>query len=71
MKHRQRLLGKASLLATTIHVKLIVIYVNIMSDPSLTKHKAEDLTKETLTKASCYIYYSQKAQDLFNELFLL
>jgi hypothetical protein len=41
-----------------------------MLDPSLTKRKAEDLTGETPTKASYYIYYSQKAQDLFSKLSL-
>jgi hypothetical protein len=42
-----------------------------MLDLLLIKRKAEDLTRETLTKASYYIYYSQKTQDLFNKSFLL
>jgi hypothetical protein len=58
MKHRQRLLGEASLLATAIHVKPAVIYINIMLDSLPTKHKAEDPTEETLTKASYYVYCS-------------
>jgi hypothetical protein len=58
-------------LTTVIHVKPAVIHVDIMSDPPPIKHKTEDPTKETLTKASYYIYYSQKAQDPFNESFLL
>jgi hypothetical protein len=71
IKHYQRLLRRASLLATVIHVKPAVIHVDIMSDPPPTKRKAEDPTKETLTKASYYIYYSQKAQDPSSKLSLL
>jgi hypothetical protein len=70
IKHRQRLLGGASLLATAIHVKPAVIHVNIISDPPLIKRKAEDPTGETPTKASYYTRYSQKAQNLSDELSL-
>jgi hypothetical protein len=71
MKHRQRLLGGASLLATAIYVKPAVIHINIMSDPSLIKRKTKDLTRETPTKASYYTRYSQKAQDPSNKSSLL
>jgi hypothetical protein len=71
IKHCQRLLERASLLTTAIHVKPAVIYVNIILDLLLTKHKAEDTTEETLIKASYYVCYSQNVRDLFSDLFLL
>jgi hypothetical protein len=42
-----------------------------MSDLLLIKHKTEDITEKTLTKASCYVRYSQNTQDPFNDLSLL